>query len=248
MEVNMDTESLRNEVAKIRWWHRIDLGSGVVTPGEIDSSKLLKRMKLPEDLRGRSVLDIGAWDGFYSFEAERRGADRVLATDSFCWGGPGWGTKAGFELARQALNSKVEDKEIDVLEITPQRIGTFDLVLFLGVLYHMRHPLLALEKVFSVTGDQLILSTHTSMLHMKQPVMRFYPKGELGGDQTNWWGPNAIAVKDMLKDVGFRRVEIISRHNFVYGLAKAVRCKIKHEERPFSEVIHEDHMVFHAFK
>ena len=74
------------------------------------------------------------------------------------------GTKAGFELARKALDSKVEDLSIDVLDLSPERIGEFDLVLILGVLYHMRHPLLALERVASVTKDQLVLETHVDFL------------------------------------------------------------------------------------
>jgi len=76
----------------------------------------------------------------------------------------GMGTKAGFELARKALDSKVEDLSIDVLDLSPERIGEFDLVLILGVLYHMRHPLLALERVASVTKDQLVLETHVDFL------------------------------------------------------------------------------------
>jgi len=106
---------------------------------------------MPENLAGKTVLDVGAWDGFFSFESERRRAERVLATDSFCWSGEG-GTKAGFELARKVLNSKVEDVEMDVLDLSPENIGTFDIVLFLGVLYHMRRPLLALERPGEVVG------------------------------------------------------------------------------------------------
>ena len=110
------------------------------------------------------MIDIGAWDGFFSFEAERRGAARVLAVDSFCWSGAGWGKKAGFELAREALRSKVEDAEIEVLDLDPNRIGVFDVVLFLGVLYHMRHPLLALEKVAAVTKGLLVLEAKVDLL------------------------------------------------------------------------------------
>lgn len=66
------------------------------------------------------------------FEAEKRGAARVLATDYFCWGGPGWGTRAGFDLAHRLLNSKVEAKEIDIPDISPETVGVFDIVLFLA--------------------------------------------------------------------------------------------------------------------
>ncbi|MBI2925411.1 MAG: hypothetical protein HYY24_06870 [Verrucomicrobia bacterium] len=103
----MDTETLRKEVARIRWHHQIDLGHGVVTPGYDNSRKKLERLHFPVSFAGKSVLDVGAWDGFFSFEAERRGARRVLATDSFSWGGGGWGTPEGFQLARQALGSNV---------------------------------------------------------------------------------------------------------------------------------------------
>jgi len=157
-----------------------------------------------------SVLDIGAWDGAYSFEAERRGASRVLATDYYCWSGPGWGTKDGFNLARKALNSKVEDREIDVLDLSAEKIGTFDLVLFLGVLYHLRNPLLALEHVFSVTAKQLILETHVDALDYSRPAMVFYPGADLEGDETNWWGPNRLCVEALLRSVGFTEVRMFS--------------------------------------
>jgi tRNA (mo5U34)-methyltransferase len=157
------------------------------------------------------VLDIGAWDGFFSFEAERRGAKRVLATDSFCWGQGGWGSKAGFDLARQILGSRVEDLVIDPLDLTPERIGTFDLVLCLGVLYHMRHPLLMLERVFSVTSHHLILQTQVDLSALDRPALAFYQGTELNNDPTNWCGPNPAAVVAMLKSVGFKDVRIISR-------------------------------------
>ena len=201
-------DEIQAEAAKISWFHSIDLGQGIVTRGYDDSPNKLKALGIPENLTGKTVLDIGAWDGFFSFEAERRGAKRVLATDSFCWGGGGWGTKRGFDLARRALNSRVEDREIDVLDLSPDKIGTFDLVFFLGVLYHMRHPLLSLEKVASVTaaGGMVIVETHVDMLDVKRPALAFYPESELNNDSTNWFGPNPAAVEGMLKCVGFTKV------------------------------------------
>ena len=219
-------EQLRSEVDRIKWFHRIDLGHGIVTPGDDDSPAKLATLGLPEDLRGQSVLDIGAWDGFFSFEAERRGADRVLATDWFCWGGPGWGTKAGFDLARRALGSRVEDREIDVLDISPDSVGTFDVVLFLGVLYHMRHPLLALEKVYSVTKKMVILETGVDLNFYWQPAMAFYPGSEAAGDSTNWWGPNPAAVEAMLMDVGFKTVKQHYRLSAPRSVARSIRQTI----------------------
>jgi tRNA (mo5U34)-methyltransferase len=204
-------ESLRREVASTKWWHTIDLGNGIVTPGIDPTPARLREVQIPDDLTGLTVLDVGAWDGFFSFEAERRGASRVLATDSFCWGNGGWGTKAGFELARRALGSRVEDLDIDPLELSPARIGTFDLVLFLGVLYHMRHPLLALERVFSVTRRQLILQTQTDLSAIDRPAVAFYQGTDLNNDPTNWFGPNPPAVIAMLRTAGFTNIKIVSR-------------------------------------
>jgi tRNA (mo5U34)-methyltransferase len=150
-----------------------------------------------------SVLGTGST----SFEAERRGASRVLATDSFAWTSYQENGKAGFELARNELGSRVEDTEIDVLDLSPDRVGRFDLVLFLGVLYHMRHPLLALEKVASVAKDQLIVETHVDMLAIDPPAMAFYPGTELNNDPTNRCGPNPAMVHALLKAAGFRRVQ-----------------------------------------
>src|SRR3954449_10126890 len=122
-------DDLRAAVARQGWFHTIDLGNGIVTPGRDESARKLGWIGLPADLSGRTVLDVGAWDGFFSFECERRGAARVVAADSFSWDGSNWGTKAGFELAREALGSRVEDVEVDVMDLSPERVGTFDLVL-----------------------------------------------------------------------------------------------------------------------
>jgi tRNA (mo5U34)-methyltransferase len=200
----IEPEQLRKQLEEIDWYHSIPLGHGIVTPGVHH----FQSGRLPEDFSGKTVLDVGAWDGLYSFEAERRGAERVLAVDSFCWSGPGWGTKAGFELARRALGSNVEDREIDVLDLSPETVGQWDVVLFLSVLYHMRHPLLALERVASVTRELLVLGTHVDMRFTRRPAAAFYPGSELDRDPTNWWGPNTAAVKAMLRTVGFRDLRI----------------------------------------
>jgi len=200
-------EHVLAEVAGVNWYHTIDLGGGVVTPGVDQTPLRMAPLELPADFSGKSVLDIGAWDGFFSWEAERRGAARVLATDSYCWGGAGWGTKQGFDTARRLLGSRVEDLEIDIMDLSPDRVGSFDVVLLIGVLYHLRHPLLALERVASVCDDLLILDTHTAMTKDRRPVVLFYPGTELNGDPTNWWGPNPAGVEAMLHTVGFRHVE-----------------------------------------
>lgn len=201
--------NLRSEVSKVNWYHSIPLGDGVVTPGVDDTPSRLSKIHMPDDLSGKTVLDVGAWDGFFSFEAERRGASRVLATDSFSWSGEGWGTKDGFELARRTLGSRVEDRELDVLDLSPETVGVFDVVFFLGVLYHMKHPLLALERVSSVTGELLIMSTFVDATWTRRPAAAFYPRAEANSDPTNWWGPNPGAVVAMLETAGFTRVDVV---------------------------------------
>jgi tRNA (mo5U34)-methyltransferase len=237
---------LRSRVEAIRWYHTIDLGGGVVTRGVDDSPVRLARAQLPVSLHGKSVLDIGAWDGFFSFECERRGAARVVAADHFSWHGTGWGTKAGFNLAREALGSRVEDVDIDVMDLSPERIGTFDVVLFLGVLYHLRHPYLALERVASVARDYLILETVVDLVGVGRPAMAFYPGRELNNDPTNWWGPNVPAVVGMLNTLGFTHVRVATRlpgafHRGARALYHRMRGK-----NGLTQAFRQDRAVFHA--
>lgn len=218
-----EDDALREQVRAIPWFHTIEIAPGVTTPGRDDTRERVDILRLP-DLRGKSVLDVGAWDGFFSFEAERRGAARVLATDSFAWEGTSWSTKAGFELARTALGSKVEDQNIDVMELAPELVGgRFDVVLCLGVLYHMRHPLLMMEKVASVTEELLILETHVDMTWTRRPAAAFYPSHELDWDPTNWWAPNVPAVAGMCRAVGFDDVEVVTNSSRIYGFLRSAR-------------------------
>jgi len=242
----MMSTDLRSRVDAIRWFHTIDLGGGVVTPGIDDSPVRLARVQLPPSLEGKTVLDIGAWDGFFSFECERRGAARVVAADHFSWHGPGWGTKAGYTLAHQALGSRVEDVDIDVMDLSPDRIGTFDVVLFLGVLYHLRHPLLALERVASVTRDYLIVETVVDLVGFRRPAMAFYPGRELNNDPTNWWGPNLPAVRGMLESLGFREVIVPTPlPNAAYRAARALYHRVR-GKNTLAEAFRQDRAVFHA--
>lgn len=241
----MDREQLKAEVGRYEWFHAMDLGQGVVTPGRIDVARqTLPRLKMPADLSGKTVLDIGAWDGFFSFEAERRGAKRVLATDSHAW----YTRKPAFELARRALGSKVEDLDIDVMDLAPERVGTFDVVLFLGVLYHLRHPMLALEKVLGVCADHLILETVTDLVFTRYPVMRFYPGSELAGDASNWFGPNPAALVGMLKAVGFSRVKIVTPQYrpLAFRIGRAILKRQMY--KPFWPAIQNDRIVVHAWR
>lgn len=241
----MNREELARRAGEINWFHCIDLGNGILTPGRVNAGSRLPALGIPEDLSGKSVLDIGAWDGFFSFEAEERGAERVLATDWFCWSGPGWGTKEGFELARQARESRVEDLDIDVMDLSRARVGRFDIVLFLNVLYHLRHPLLALEGVFDVTADLLILETHVDALDDERPSMIFYPGAEMWDDPTTWWGPNPAAVLSMLRDAGFQDASMYSCSSMEQRKARALYLR-KTCGIPYERTMQQGWAVFHA--
>jgi tRNA (mo5U34)-methyltransferase len=241
-------EDLKSRADAIRWYHTIDLGGGVVTRGMDDTPQRLARVQLPASLHGLTVLDIGAWDGFFSFECERRGAARVVAADYYSWHGGGWGTKAGFNLAREALGSRVEDIDIDVMELSPERLGTFDVVLFLGVLYHLRHPFLALERIAPLVGRRLIVETVIDMVGFGRPAMAFYPGRELNNDPTNWWAPNAAAMRGMLENVGFERVETVTPpRGATYRGARAAYHRLRGKNR-LGPAFRQDRAVFHAFK
>jgi tRNA (mo5U34)-methyltransferase len=204
----------------------MELAPGVWTRGSQGAphdgtSKTLARLHLPESLAGKTVLDVGSWDGFFAFEAERRRATRVLATDHFCWTGDGWGTQDGFLLAREALGSKIEDLNIDPMDLSRERVGTFDVVFFFGVLYHLRHPLLGIERVAAVCKELLILETHVDQrMGEDYPAMVFYPHDELCNDSTNWWGPNACAVEAMLRSVGYTKIQTFGQRSR-FGLPRS---------------------------
>ncbi len=172
-------------------------------------------MGFPEDLAGKIVLDIGACDGFFTFEAERRGAERVVALDRHP------ADHMGFALAHGILNSRAEYVVGSVYDLSPETHGVFDVVLFLGVLYHLRHPLLAFEKIHRVCREFLFVESHVldrSFVHNgrqvavsqinplleKSPIMQFYPGNELNDDWSNWWAPNIECLRLMLETSGFR--------------------------------------------
>jgi tRNA (mo5U34)-methyltransferase len=249
--VSTHPDNLQAHVNALRWYHTIDLGHGVITKGVDNTPERLARVQLPADLSGRSVLDIGAWDGFFSFEAERRGAARVVASDYYAWHGLGWGTsqgKAAFQLAREALSSRVEDVDVDLMDLRPDRIGSFDVVLLLGVLYHLPNPLLALERVAAVTKDLLILETVVDMVGISRPAAAFYPDKELNGDPTNWWGPNQAAVQGMLRSVGFSRVDVITPVPSAAFRAARALYHWSRGKNGLASAFRQDRAVFHAYK
>lgn len=226
------------------WWHSIDLGQGVVTPGTQSAAFLgnrVRELNLP-DLRGKDVLDIGAYDGFYSFEAERRGARRVVALDHYVWSldlpahikywqackdsstvpAPYHETadwrphelpgKRGFDVAYRALSSKVEVVVEDFLTVDVRQLGTFDVVFFFGVLYHMENPLQAMRKVAAFARSLAIIETQAAAVpgYEHWPLCEFYESNELNHDVSNWWAPNERGLIGLCKAAGFSKVDVLT--------------------------------------
>jgi len=190
-----------------KWFHSLSFPDGETVSG-VKPAWMLKAEAdrvFRYGVSGKRVLDIGAWDGFFSFEAERRGAASVLATDHFSWSGPGWASKQGFDHAHARLNSKIESLDIDLPDLSVKRLGTFDTVLFLGVLYHLKDPFVALERISDLTTSHLVLETETAFDFLPWPVMRYYEGASLNKDATNFWAPNRACLKAMLREFGFKR-------------------------------------------
>ncbi len=205
---SMGKEELQKKVNSLPWFHQIDLGNGIVTPGRTSQKDLQAMAAVIFDypLGQKTVIDIGCYDGFFSFEAKRRGAKRVLATDFFMWRHDSRCREA-FEIARARVAPDLEDKVIDIPDLSIQSVGRFDLVLICGVLYHLRHPFLTLEHIACLAAETLVVETHTDAMDIERPAMIFYPTTELNNDPTNWWGPNPACVEAMLRDVGFTRID-----------------------------------------
>ena len=239
MNITLTEREIIEKINSIKnWWHKIELLPGVFTPGEDDPQSRLYQMGIPEDLAGVSVLDIGAYDGFFSFYCERKGAE-VTAVDVIS------PDECGFNVIKTILNSKVKHVQSTVYNLDPKNIGQFDIVLFIGVLYHLRHPLLALDKIYNLCNELMILESQicdewivdskkqiisgNSISHefSKIPFLQFYPYDELHKDPSNWFSPNELALSKMMETSGFT-----AKKNFSNGV-RAVFHGIKNDNIPW---------------
>jgi tRNA (mo5U34)-methyltransferase len=236
----MGTDELWERATEIGWYHSIDLGNGFVTPG-LSRTPPIPVAKFPT-FQGRSVVDIGAWDGYYSFLAEREGASSVVALDHYVWCVdipardaywreceaqgvmpdhdrdmvdfwhpdtlPG---RRGFEFAAAHLGSNVRPVVGDLLTVDLASLGTFDIALYLGVLYHMREPLTALTRLRQICREVAVIESEA--LHIPEledeSLCEFYPGGELNVDYGNWYAPSSPALVGMCRAAGFRKVEVV---------------------------------------
>ena len=196
------------------WFQKLELFPGYFSPGWSDpAEEKLPYFGLPDDLTGMRVLDIGCAEGFFSFEAERRGAREVIGIDSFS------DSVRRFNIVKGARQSNATAFLMNVYDLEPSRLGTFDLVLFYGVLYHLKHPQHALERIRSVCTGTLLLQTHTlddPAVH-DTPCARFYPHGMPSGaegehfDLTVFWLLNEMCCLALLDHLGFEELEVLSR-------------------------------------
>ena len=212
-------EIARRAAALGPWFHNIDLGGVMTAPdhflGDYPAVKWARfAHALPEDLTGKTVLDIGCNGGFYALEMKRRGAPRVVAIDC----DEDYLRQARF--AAEVLGRDIEFAQLSVYDVAA--LGErFDVVLFLGVLYHLRHPLLALDLIREhVVKDLFVCQSMQRGDPGAEPLAEDYPFSETGvferpsypklhfiehrysGDNTNWWVPNRACTMAMLRSAG----------------------------------------------
>ncbi|HYC21156.1 MAG TPA: DUF1698 domain-containing protein [Candidatus Bathyarchaeia archaeon] len=205
--------------AGVFWFQRWEIFDGVFTPGGNPIDELCDDLRLPEDLSGKRVLDIGAWNGCLSFECERRGAREVVAL------GPEDPSRTGFDRIRALLGAERTRYVVgSVYDLDPAELGSFDLVLFCGVLYHLRYPLLGIDNIRRVCRGEVLIETFVSDAQFvlrrgetlvelplakvapeltAAPLWLFFRRDELSQDASNWFGPNAEAVEQAFDSAGF---------------------------------------------
>ncbi len=254
MEERMTREEILSELERLQpWFHRIDLGGGIYTKTEsvmgepVDHPakpwEVIGRC-LPEDLTGKSVLDVGCNAGFYAVEAKRRGALRVLGVD---------GQRQHVRQAvfvRKALGLDVEYRRMNVYELNRHAVGQFDITLALGLIYHLKHLVLALENLYEVTRELLVVETAImppertpdSFIHpLGEAEMRLHPLAfvenppEAKEQVFNWFLPGTEALRALLRNVGFDEVETVEVKD---ERAVLVCRKVARAEEDASDVRH----------
>jgi tRNA (mo5U34)-methyltransferase len=210
------------------WYHSFEFSDGSAIDGYMPLSvqkERYSRYPIPDNLCGKRVLDIGAWDGWFSFEAERHGG-QVTAID--------YVEVPTFQQVHRRLRSKVDYRVLDFYELPSAGLSKFDIVFFLGVLYHLRHPLLALEIVCGLTSDvavveSFVIDADTWKEHQDAiPTLEFYETFELGNQYDNWSGLTVGCLLAMCRAAGFARAELM----FAGGTYAGAACYRKWEPPP----------------
>jgi tRNA (mo5U34)-methyltransferase len=208
------TAELRERIHSLPWVHTIDLGHGLVTPGAWPPSPLIRAALDTIDFRGKTVLDIGCWDGLWSFEAERRGAAEVYATD--CTSQRPHREQPTFALAHRVLESRVKYyPDLSVYRVADLGMRDFDIVLFCGVYYHLRNPLLALARLREVMKPGAILVIEGEVIHdERRSFVEFFYRDPYAGDYSTWWVPSIRCLREWVECSYF---EIVRHCNIAEG-------------------------------
>jgi len=192
-----DLEAKRLVATVPHWHHRFEIHPGVITPGSYDPQFLLDAIAFPNDLRGQRVLDIGPSDGFFSLAAYRRGAS-VVAVD--------YREKDahGFGIMETVTGARIDYRCANIYDLSPASLGSFDHVIFLGLLYHLPDMVKALAIARSLCHGKMYLESHAANdIASGDALARYYPDAELAGDITNFWSPNRACVRAMARDCAF---------------------------------------------
>jgi tRNA (mo5U34)-methyltransferase len=208
---------LARTVASIEWYHTLDLGHGVITPGWLDHRAVVGKVPLPGSLAGRRCLDVGTFNGFWAFEMERRGAAEVVAVDVLDprrWDWPAGSDAAtveaigrrmahgeGFEIARAALSSGVRRVQRSVYDLDRRELGRFDLAYVGSLLVHLRDPVGALERVRAVAAEVVVVDgvdLVQTLRHPRTPLARLDGRG-----RPWWWYPNLAGLARLVEAAGF---------------------------------------------
>ena len=195
----VDRDEAQAIVSRVpHWHHKFEVFPGVVTPGTYDPQFMLDKLRLPDDMTGMRALDIGPSDGFFSMSMARRGA-LVTAIDYRAKDGHGFGA------TEQLTGLRFDYRQMNLYDVPRSDIGEFDVVLFLGVLYHLPDMMRALDIVAGLCRDRLFVETqYEPELVPDLPVARYYAASTLADDITNFWVPNKECLFAMLRDTGFQ--------------------------------------------
>lgn len=222
----MDKQQIENEVKKRHWFHNIEVLPDLWTGGHYTPNPiwLFNLMELPADMKGLKALDIGCADGAYSFEMARRGAD-VTSADLFS---PDF---QNVNFLSEALNLPVKYKQSSIYELQGEK--EYDIILALGLLYHLQYPLLGLHCLNKLCRGTLVLESHVSSGWGMW--LKFLPGKELADDPSNWWDPTPKCLLSMIKSSGFE-VQKSIKHAKGRFMLKAKKIKDVHPAFNFNDV------------
>lgn len=207
------------------WHHTFEVYPGVMTPGVYNPEQMIKRLQLPERMDGVKVLEIGPADGAYSLDLHRRGADLTII-DYRPKEGP---SSDAFGVMERIAEVEFNFHQCNVYELRPELYGTFDKVLFLGVLYHLPDMVKALRILHEVCRETLYIESHYEPdLSPGAPAARYYVGNSLNNDTSNFWGPNEECLRAMCQDAGFLVERVETWGSRIFAECKRTDAGLKH--------------------